>query len=112
MICHATDPNAHETGSPRPGQVKPGNERACLGSLHFVKREVNALNAVASTIPAAGVTRVYLAEARAAGRRPLTREGILAWYRTTVLSGTPLVTIKLLEPNPNADWSLPWENKA
>lgn len=42
MICHATDPNAHETGSPakpKPGQIKEGGERVCLGALALYRQE-------------------------------------------------------------------------
>lgn len=46
MICHVTDSCAHETGSPanpKPGQIKPGSERVCLGALALFKREEDPL---------------------------------------------------------------------
>jgi hypothetical protein len=105
MICHATDPGAHETGSPgnpKPGQIKEGNERVCLGALYLYKREEALLGESASYAE-------YRKGPRAA-RPPMKPEGFLAVVEAVTFAGTALgPRIEFLHPDMEADVGLPWE---
>lgn len=105
MICHATDPNAYETGSPaepKPGQIKEGGERVCLGALFLYKRE-EALMAELEDF------KLYRKDPRSA-TPAMTREGFLRVIEAVMFGGTPLGSgIKFLMPDMTADVALPWE---
>lgn len=108
MICHATDPNAHMTGSPanpKPGQIKEGNERVCLGALFLYKREEAVLNE-------AGSLAAYRKHPRAA-KPPMTRFGFAAVVNAVLFGGLPGGRrIEMLAPDMTADVGLPWEPEA
>jgi hypothetical protein len=93
MLCHATDPTAHEYGGAR---VSPGNERICIGALTIVFRHVHFFEELLSKDP-----HIRPAEARrqyraVAGKYPMPREGLFAWAwqfgigRTDILGGLAL----------------------
>lgn len=76
MICHATDPGAAAYGG-KP--AAPGCERLCVGALAVVflhaKFVENFLNENPTSKPAETL-RAYRA---AAGRFPMSREGLVSW---------------------------------
>jgi hypothetical protein len=109
MICHATDPTAHETGSPanpQPGQIKAGNERVCLGALFLYKREEKLLNE-------AGGLREYTKHPCAA-KPPMTRWGFAAVINAVLNSKLSQAmggrSMEILMPDMTADVGLPWED--
>lgn len=105
MICHATDPNAHESGSPahpKEGQIKPGNERVCLGALFLFKREEQLMGGL-------GSFKQYAKHPRAA-KPPMTKMGFLRVVEAVMFANTPLgCTIEWLMPDMSANVGLPWE---
>jgi len=104
MICHATDPNAHESGSPaypKPGQIKEGNERVCLGALVLWKREEALL------IEAGGMSK-YKKHPKSA-KPPMNIEGFAVVANDAIFGkvfGGP--KIDYLAPDMSADVGLPW----
>jgi hypothetical protein len=104
MICHSTDPNAHETGSPahpKPGQIKPGSERVCLGALFLYKREERLMAEVKSY-------KAYRTDPRAA-KPPMTKVGFLSVAEAVLFKELSGPGIQFLMPDMTADVALPWE---
>lgn len=104
MICHSTDPNAHETGSPahpKPGQIKKGNERVCLGALFLYRREEKLMAELRDF-------KLYRKDPRAA-KPPMTVSGFLRIIDTVMFSAVSNPGIEFIEPDMTADVALPWE---
>lgn len=93
MICHATDPHAPEYGGKA---VAPGNERLCVGALVLAFRHAKFVESLIDAEPEIKPAETMTRYRAAAGRFPMTRNGLIAWMmminlgRTELMGGLPI----------------------
>jgi len=111
MVCHATDPGAHEYGGK---SAPPGNERLCVGALAVVAKHVMFFKALIEGEPdikPAESRRRYRA---AAGKYPMPPEGLFGWVwqmglgRTDILGGLSIP--ESLEAETVESVGVPWND--
>lgn len=119
MLCHSSDPGAPIYGGKA---VAPGGERLCAGALAIVLlhmkrveqlvREADQAQKLAGRKRTSAETmRLYR---RAAGKHPLTRQGVLLWAQmitigtTELFGGLPLP--QSLSAATVAACGVPWED--
>jgi hypothetical protein len=76
LICHATDAGAYCYGG-KP--AAPGCERPCTGALAVILLHLKFVESFVHANPAATPAATMRAYRAAAGRFPMSREGLFAW---------------------------------